>query len=96
MSGNIMIESSVAEIAKAMTEGQRQHMANHLLKHYEIKPQRVESVEYDKAYADGRKAGHEEARADCYLEALTEGMNAGYSVALSDMHSELKLLEKRL
>lgn len=96
MSGNIMIESSVAEIAQAMTEGQRQHMANHLLKHYETKPQRAESVEYDKAYAAGRKAGHEEAQAECYLNAFNEGMHAGYSEALSDMHCELKLLEKRV
>jgi len=96
MSGNIMIESSVAEIAKAMTEGQRQHMANHLLKHYDIKPQRIENAQAEAAYAEGRKAGHEEAHAECYLEAFNSGMFVGYSDALADMHSELKLLEKRI
>ena len=48
-------EISLAEVAARMSEGQRQHMANHLFKHYDVAPQKLKKrLPPETVHVDGR------------------------------------------
>lgn len=48
MKMQVETEVSVADAAYHMSEGERQHMANHLYKHYDVAPQKLRSAQEER------------------------------------------------